>query len=319
MAQISFLGSALRLLLGEVEEQVFQGVRGHQLVRLRGGDGGEGLQCLCEGRLCEGCGLWRSWRGRVMMTISLRMMGAEQEHEQAVIGALADVDAVAVLIQHRFLGAVDGAIEGDIDEALAGLGEGGLPGGGKALRARRAAEAIAAGDRHADRAGGGGDGASIGQLLDETLLHRRLPAIGPGLAGDGKPLEIIGIKAMGIERRRLGLGLDGGEMGGVGDGHEIGITYLVMCRTGVCWVVWRISGVCADLAVTVRCERGMMASASHFQQETDDGQGSGKIQQGNPQAQEGSAEEGESGPALDEVILLSRKRDGRSACGIVYS
>lgn len=86
---------------------------------------------------------------------------------------------------------------------------------------------------------------------------------------------------MGIERGRRGLGLDGGEMGGFGCGHTINITYLVICKTGVCWVatgVWRISGVCADFAVTVRCEAGIMASASHFQQETDDGQGSGKIE-----------------------------------------
>lgn len=146
----------------------------------------------------------------VWRAVSLRMVRAEEEHEQAIIIAGADVDDVAVPVEHCILDAVHRAIEGDIKEAARGMGNGVLPRCRKALRTRRAAEPIAGVRRHVDGARRLHDRSGIGKHLYEFPLPLRRPAVRPALAGDGNPFVIIGIEAVGVAHGGRGARAGGG-------------------------------------------------------------------------------------------------------------
>lgn len=99
-------------------------------------------------------------------------------------GAVAGDDGFAGAL-HGLGGAVQHALQRRLPQLGAGLVHRAIPGGPKRRRVRVPAQPPGRLRRHVDGARGSGDGAAIGEPLNELPLPMRRPAIVAGLHGDG--------------------------------------------------------------------------------------------------------------------------------------
>ena len=143
---------------------------------------------------------------------------AQEEHQQAIVVDRAAADELAVGID-RDLDPVERALHRDVLDPLDAEIERGLPRGAELARLGVAAQQIGAVIGAPDRAAGAGDGAGVGQRLDEGALHRGGPAVGALLlardGGEGGQRVARGVRG---ERG----GRVGGGRGRVGGGHPRG-------------------------------------------------------------------------------------------------
>ena len=71
----------------------------------------------------------------VRVAEAIGQIRAQQEHQQSVVLPHPSPDALSLRVEHRFLRAVDGAVEGMVDQPMRGLGDPRIPRRGKILRA----------------------------------------------------------------------------------------------------------------------------------------------------------------------------------------
>lgn len=143
--------------------------------------------------------------------IAIRLVRAQEEHQQAIVVADTLADAVAVAVEHRLGRSVDRAVEGEIDQPQRRGLHRRIPRRRERAAIGRAAQAVTRGRRHVHLDRGLRDRAGIRQHADERLLRRDRPAIVPHLPADRYPVVFGEVEV--LDRREM-LGLDDGHRGG---------------------------------------------------------------------------------------------------------